>query len=144
MSKQDNIKTIKVSFEKARLFRIGAIEYLKKIPEETKFKYALEKVFERTTPLEIKWTDRLADIELDNAATDERGIVQFTIDEQGKRVYSFTKEGLRQRDQDVNKEFKAAGLNEVEPFYTEDLPTDLHESWVNVFTPFVIKDAHKK
>ena len=130
---------ITVSHEQVRLFRLAAIEYIKKFPDETKFKYSLEKVFERTTPVEGKWVDKLADIELDNAATNELGIVQFTIDDQGKRVYSFTKDGLRKRDADVNNEFKKPGVNEVEPFYTEDIPRDLHESWVNVFIPFVIE-----
>ena len=83
--------------------------------------------------------EKLADIELDNAATDEKGIVLFSVDEKGKRVYSFTKDGLKKRDAELNKEFKKPGTNEFDPFYTDDIPENLHESWVEAFTPFVIK-----
>lgn len=132
-------KTEKVSYFQVRLFRLNAENYLKVSSVETKFKYALEKMLERTVAIEKKWIERVSDIEIDNAATGENDVVLFTVDERGNRTYSFTKEGLRKKDKTIESEFNAEESNEIEPFYIEQIPEEISEGLRTIFTPFVIK-----
>jgi len=137
-------KTVKVSFQQVRLFRINAVKWLQNNPTETKFKYALEKVFKRTDAIESKWSEKLSNLELDHAAVGENNVVLFTINEKGERVYSFTKEGLRKKDKEVELEFTKEDTNELEPYYVEDLPKEMPEGLVTVFTPFIIRKREEE
>ena len=130
---------VKVSYLAVRAFRLAAIDYIKAFPQETKLKHAIEKMFERTTPIEQAWSKKLEDIELTHAATDKNKIVQFSTDkETGQRVYQFTADGLGKRDEAVQAEFSKANKVEVEPYVATELPKDLDEGWVRVFRPFVV------
>ncbi|AFD05952.1 hypothetical protein [Solitalea canadensis] len=133
------INKAKVSYKQIYSFIKAANEYLKLFPEETKLKYAITKVANQVNEFHKQWMEKLSDIELDHALTDaDTGRVFFTIDDKtGKRNYQFDKEGIKASDAAKDLAFEDKSI-EFEPYLALELPKGLHESWIEVFKPFVI------
>lgn len=131
------MKTIKISFRQTRIFRVNASNYLSTHADETKLKYALEKMLKLTEGIEAKWQSFVSDTEIDNAAVDAAGIIQFKITEKGGREYQYTKDGLKARDKAVNEKFEQADTNEIEPYTVSELPEGIEKEWLEVFAPFI-------
>ena len=65
--------------------------------QETKVQKKLVKIFEKVKPLVADYQERVNDARLENALTDEKGVLQ--LDEKGG--YKFTKEGAKQLGKDI-------------------------------------------
>ena len=100
--------------------------------QETKVQKKLFKFGEKLKPYQETYVNKVEELRLDNAATDDKGVL--TVDEKGE--YKFTKEGLKKLREDIKK------LNESEFDFTpiEVLnPKGLEEfyflkDWVNGVT----------
>jgi hypothetical protein len=103
--------------------------------QETKVQKKLVKIHEKIKPHLDSFESQLDELRLDNAATDEKGIVQ--IEEKGG--YKFNKEGIKK----LNKDAEALKDKEFDFKLIEIINTDgfenLHflEGWTNgiVFSP---------
>lgn len=76
--------------------------------QETKVQKKLFKFGEKLKPFQQEYVNKVEELRLDNAATDEKGVL--TVDEKGE--YKFTKEGLKKLREDIKK------LNESEFDFT--------------------------
>jgi hypothetical protein len=100
--------------------------------QETKVQKKLFKFGEKLKPYQETYVNKVEELRLDNAATDDKGVL--TVDEKGE--YKFTKEGLKKLRDDIKS------LNESEFDFTpiEVLnPKGLEEfyflkDWVNGVT----------
>jgi hypothetical protein len=100
--------------------------------QETKVQKKLFKFGEKLKPYQETYVNKVEELRLDNAATDDKGVL--TVDEKGE--YKFTQEGLKKLREDIKK------LNESEFDFTpiEVLnPKGLEEfyflkDWVNGVT----------
>lgn len=83
--------------------------------QETKTQKKLFKIFEKVKPSYNDYLSKLEDLRLDNAATDDKGVL--LLDEKGG--YKFNKEGLKaltKQIQDLeNQEFKFEKIPVVNP-----------------------------
>lgn len=131
-------QTATVSYKEIRTFLLASNNYITNFKEETKLKYAIDKMATRLKPIHDEFYKKVGDIEVENAAEKE-GIVQFINNKEGQREYQFTKEGLKKRDKEVEELFNSKNIL-VETYHATSLPEDLHESWFEVFVPFVVKE----
>ena len=76
--------------------------------QETKVQKKLFKFGEKLKPYQETYVNKVEELRLDNAATDDKGVL--TVDDKGE--YKFTKEGLKKLREDVKK------LNESEFDFT--------------------------
>jgi hypothetical protein len=76
--------------------------------QETKVQKKLFKFGEKLKPFQQEYVNKVEELRLDNAATDEKGVL--TVDEKGE--YKFTKDGLKKLREDIKK------LNESEFDFT--------------------------
>ena len=76
--------------------------------QETKVQKKLFKFGEKLKPYQETYISKVEELRLDNAATDDKGVL--TVDEKGE--YKFTKEGLKKLREDIKK------LNESEFDFT--------------------------
>lgn len=129
---------MEVTYKQVRVFRINAVNYMNEHKDETKLNYALKKALKTTDSIEVKFNDFISDTELENAATDDKGVVLFTINEAGTRVFSFKKEGLKERDRVITKKFEESE-NEIEPYKLTEWPKDIAQEWIDAFAPFIEK-----
>jgi len=72
--------------------------------QETKVQKKLFKFGEKLKPYQEEYVNKVEELRLDNAATDDKGVL--TVDEKGE--YKFTKEGLKKLRDDIKS------LNETE------------------------------
>lgn len=72
--------------------------------QETKVQKKLFKFGEKLKPYQEEYVNKIEELRLDNAATDDKGVL--TVDEKGE--YKFTKEGLKKLRDDIKS------LNESE------------------------------
>ena len=87
-------------------FVASANNFLQQHPEESKLKYALEKVGRLNKSLQTDYSDSCEDCRIDFCETDEKGII--LRDEKGQ--YKFTKENLKK----FNAAVKALQTKEIE------------------------------
>lgn len=134
--------TVTVSYEKVLQFRANAQMYVRSHPKvNNKFTHALTKVISRTNEIEKKYQEKLNDLRIDLAATDDKGnLISKEINGQfGQTVtkYEFTPKNLKElnkRSRDLGKE-----TVEVEPYIcTSALPDDVNLALQEEFFPFVI------
>jgi len=130
---------MKTSYKKIIEFSNASGQYLKAFPKETKLSIALKEMSERCEPVFLDYNKKLAEINLKHAKEDADGCVLFTEAANGVRTYKFSKEGLVAKDAEAEILFTDPEGAEIEPCYAASLPKDLHESWKEVFTGFVIK-----
>jgi hypothetical protein len=72
--------------------------------QETKVQKKLFKFGEKLKPYQEEYVNKVEELRLDNAATDDKGVL--TVDDKGE--YKFTKDGLKKLREDIKK------LNESE------------------------------
>jgi hypothetical protein len=83
--------------------------------QETKVQKKLFKLYEKVKPFHESYNAQRDELRLDNAATDDKGIL--LMDEKGE--YKFTKEGIKKLTKDIealnDKEFDFVIINVVNP-----------------------------
>lgn len=129
---------MRTTYKQTTIFRNSAISYLRQNEAETKLKLALEKQLKATTPAANEYVDKVQDMSFQYAAVDQDGCVLYTTRPNGHREYKHTKEGLKAFDAAVEELYNKADTVEFEPMVIE-FPEDIHESWVEIFKPFVEK-----
>jgi len=102
--------------------------------KNTKLGYAIKRVSAQFERLQMRRTEDRNDIDVDNCATDEKGIILTEPD--GR--FRFTKEGLKARNLALRR-LDDEGF-EVEPYFATEIPEDLNEFCVEAFTKFVIRE----
>jgi hypothetical protein len=101
--------------------------------QDSKFKYAFEKVRKRAMRLIERYQEDVEDARIENCATDERGVILRGQDQQ----YQFTKEGLKAFN--AKRRQLLSATPELEPFYST-APEDLDEGTREACTGFIIKE----
>jgi hypothetical protein len=100
--------------------------------EETKVQKKLFKFGEKLKPYQEQYVNKMEDLRLDNAATDEKGVL--IVDEKGE--YKFTKEGLKKLKEDIKKlsesEFDFTPIEVLNPKGLEEFY--FLKDWVNGVT----------
>lgn len=95
--------------------------------QETKIQKKLFKIYEKLKPHHESYNAHRDELRLDNAATDDKGIL--VMDE--KREYKFTKDGVKKLTKDVEalneKEFDFTAIPVVNPQGLEDF--NFLEDW---------------
>jgi hypothetical protein len=95
--------------------------------QETKVQKKLFKVFEKIKPSFEEYTAKKDELRLDNASTDDKGIL-LTDD---KGAYKFSKEGIKKLTQDIKnlneQEFAFDKINVVNPQGLENF--EFLENW---------------
>jgi hypothetical protein len=120
-------------------FVAAANNFLQQHPEESKLKYALEKVGKLNKTLGDDYSAATEDCRIDFCETDEKGII--LRDEKGN--YRFTKDGLKK----FNASIKALQLKEVEvKTWAYDLSQDefTDEEAKAIFAKFLVEDEKFK
>lgn len=100
--------------------------------QETKVQKKLVKLYEKVKPFHESYNAQREELRLDNAATDEKGIL--VLDEKGE--YKFNKEGIKKLTKDIedlnNKEFE---FKPIEVINTQGLETlTFLEDWTTGIT----------
>lgn len=116
-----------------------ANNFLQQHPEESKLKYALEKVGKMNKTLGDDYSAATEDLRIDFCETDEKGII--LRDEKGQ--YKFTKEGLK----NFNAAVKALQSKEVEvKTWAYDLSQDDFDDKEaeEIFAKFLVEDEKFK
>ncbi|KQS33976.1 hypothetical protein [Dyadobacter sp. Leaf189] len=128
---------MKTSIKRIQEFYNASSQYLKEHKEDTKFKYALEKVLSRISPCFQEYQDLKEDIELEHANVDANGSVLFTHNSKGQREYQFKKEDIKK----VRAELKALFTEErfeIKGHICNEVPSNVDESFLPIFQGFVI------
>lgn len=118
-------------------FIANANAYLKTNEEETKLKYAIERTGEKVNLVTKEYAQKVKDLRLEHAYSDEKGKVPFTTNEQGEREYEYSKEGLKALDKAIEELWNSSV--ELEVYYAQELPEGLEEYFKEVFKGFVIE-----
>lgn len=127
----------KKTYQEVFNFIANANIYLKSNTEETKLKYAIERTGEMVNKVAKDFQQKVADLKLEHALSEPNGKVPFTLNEQGERVYDYTKEGIKALDKATEDLFNSEV--EVEVYYATELPETLEEGWKEIFKGFVIE-----
>ncbi len=106
--------------------------YLQSNQDQTKFRYALERMDKRLKPQIEEYSDALNDLQIEHAATDGHGAL--LADEQGN--FRYTKDGLRGRNK-AQRELLEKAV-EFEPYFATELPSELTDREKVVCAGFVI------
>jgi hypothetical protein len=100
--------------------------------QETKVQKKLFKFGEKLKPYQEQYVSKIEELRLDNAATDDKGVL--TVDDKGE--YKFTKEGLKKLKEDIKKlnesEFDFTPIEVLNPKGLEEF--HFLKDWVNGVT----------
>jgi hypothetical protein len=100
--------------------------------QETKVQKKLFKFGEKLKPYQEEYVNKVEELRLDNAATDDKGVL--TVDEKGE--YKFTKEGLKKLRDDIKSlnesEFDFKPIEVLNPKGLEEF--HFLKDWVNGVT----------
>ena len=100
--------------------------------QETKIQKKLFKFGEKLKPYQEQYINKVEELRLDNAATDDKGVL--TVDDKGE--YKFTKEGLKKLKEDIKKlnesEFDFTPIEVLNPKGLEEF--HFLKDWVNGVT----------
>ena len=100
--------------------------------QETKVQKKLFKFGEKLKPYQEEYVNKIEELRLDNAATDDKGVL--TVDEKGE--YKFTKEGLKKLRDDIKSlnesEFDFKPIEVLNPKGLEEF--HFLKDWVNGVT----------
>ena len=97
--------------------------------QETKVQKKLFKFGEKLKPFQETYVSKLDEVRLDNAATDEKGVL--IVDEKGE--YKFTKDGLKKYVKKLNEsEFDFTPIEVLNPKGLEEF--HFLKDWVNGVT----------
>jgi len=120
-------------------FIAAANTFLQQHPEESKLKYALEKVGKLNKTIGDDYSAATEDLRIDFCETDEKGII--LRDEKGQ--YKFTKEGIKK----FNAAVKDLQNKEIEvKTWAYDLSQDefTDEEAQSIFAKFLVKEDNFK
>lgn len=132
---------MKTTFKKTQQFVAAASKYLKIFQEETKLKYAIEKIGPRIDAITEEYVAEFDDIELEHANTDANGSVLFKIVD-NRRQYDFTKEGLKKSNEAKKILFEVKEF-ELKPHFCTDIPENFPEEYRQYFEGFVLPVSGK-
>lgn len=135
MSSNISIESKPTSWTKLFRFFQVAQSYLATHTEDTKLRYALNRVMPQITKAQAKITEKFEEIDVDHCATDDKGIV--LKDAQGG--FQFTKDELKKRNTERNKACEADEF-EFTPYFATTIPDDLGEIELDAFAEIVISD----
>lgn len=133
---------MKTTFKRVQQFVGAANDYLKKFPEETKLKYAIQKVGTRVEAVNQEYDEAKEDIELEHANVDANGSVLYKI-VNGRRQYDFTAEGIKKLRKALNQLFEEPDRFEIKAHMIAELPDDFPEEYRPFFEGFVIPASEK-
>ena len=125
---------MKITYEKLFQFNAIAGAYLQK-EQDTKLKYAINKVAKRLTKAFENYNEMVADIKRDHCYTEKDIIVR---DEKGE--YKYTKENEKK----MTKAVKDLINNEIEfePYFVLNIPEGLTEIEIESFEGIVLSPEH--
>lgn len=126
------------SYQQIFNFASTARGYLTIHKDETKLKYAIERTLESLNSNIKTYQSALADLRLDNAFVNDKGVVPFTTNDQGVRTYEYSKDGIKALDKAIEDLFQSKV--EVSVHYATELPGDFEEPYREIFEGFVIKE----
>ena len=127
---------MKTTFKKAQQFVAAAGKYLTDFPEETKLKYAIQKMGPRIDAITSDYVAEFDDIELEHANTDANGSVLFKIVD-NRRQYDFTKEGLKKSNEAKKVLFEVKEFD-LKPHFCTDIPEGFPDEYRPFFEGFVL------
>jgi len=100
--------------------------------QETKVQKKLFKFGEKLKPYQEQYVSKIEELRLDNAATDDKGVL--IVDDKGE--YKFTKDGLKKLKEDIKKlnesEFDFTPIEVLNPKGLEEF--HFLKDWVNGVT----------
>lgn len=127
---------MKTSWRRLEFFSRAATGYLARNPNETKLKYAIERIQSQLQKAQTEIQEKLTEIEIDCCSVDERE--NILRDAQGN--LQFTKENMKKR----NKE-QAALLDkediEIDPYFCQKVPEGLSALEESAFAGLVIQES---
>jgi hypothetical protein len=123
------------TYEKVFEFMGETGAWISQNPELTKFKYGLEREMKLLKNVKENFEIEANDISIDNAATDDKGVL--LTDANG--AFKFTKEGLKARNKQ-HRELLSKSV-EIEPYYVSEIPDELTDEQRQAFTGFVIRET---
>lgn len=126
---------MKVTNKQLLLFRANADVYNKSLKgKKNKLSWAIKKMVDRTQKDAEKYQEAVEDIRVELAGKDDKG---FLIeDDEGN--FKFKPEDLKKLKDKVKKLQEEEV--EIEPYLASEVPEDLHFSFYEVFSPFVLKE----
>lgn len=116
-------------------------ELYKKTPEmpNTKFGYALKRFTDKNiVPAFKEYGEKMADIRIENALTDEK--TKAVILDANPRGFAYSKEGLQavvKAERELEKSFETKEFT-IEPYISSEAPESLTQEQVEIFTGLVI------
>lgn len=114
--------------------------YLRKQEDKTKFRYAVERVEKRASKAFDDYSEAMADVQIEHAATESDGGPLLTDAQGGLR---FTKEGIRARNK-AQKELLSREV-EIEPYHATEMSKEpLTDAEKEVCAGFVIQEETVK
>jgi hypothetical protein len=108
--------------------------FMQQHKEQTKFRYALERMDKRLGKQIESYTEAVADLQIEHAATDEKQAI--LTDEQGN--FRYTKDGIRARNK-AQRELLEQPV-EIEPYMATEVPDDLSDAEKQACAGFVIPE----
>lgn len=109
--------------------------FLQQHKENTKFRYALERMDKRLTPQIESYAEAVADLQIEHAAIDEKGAL-LTDD---KSNFRYTKDGLRARNKG-QRDLLDKPLDDFEPYFATEVPDNLSQIEKETCAGFVLKE----
>lgn len=137
------MKEVSVSNQELILFRANANNYLQHAQgRKSPLTWALERMLKRTEQLHQDFLNECDSVRISLAGKDQDGFLIEETTKNGGTKYKFTPENRLL----LTEKIETLKLDHVlvEPYIATDVPKDLHVSFVEVFTPFVIEEKESK
>ncbi len=107
--------------------------------EDTKFVYALGRIDKRARKLHGKYQEKIEDVSIDNAMTEEK---TGKILRNAHGGYEFTKDGLKKLSEETRAMLDAEV--EIEPYLAPDLPEKMSPADKDKFIGFAIEGEQEE
>lgn len=127
---------MKTSWRRLELFSRVAAGYLANHPNETKLKYAIERVQAQLPKIQSNVQEKLTEIEIDCCSVDERD--NILRDAQGN--LQFTKENMKKRNQEQARLLDKEDI-EIDPYFCQKVPEGLTALEESAFAGLVIQES---
>jgi len=129
---------MKTSWRQLLIFSQVASNYLARNPNETKLKYAIERIQSQLQSIQTRIQERLTEIEIDYCSVDERE--NILRDQNGQ--LQFTKENMKKRNQEQSALLDKEDI-EIEPYFCTKVPEGLTTQEETAFLGLVIQTDSK-
>ncbi len=126
---------MKKTYQQLINFLNFARPYVRQNAEQTKFRYALERMDKRLKKILDDYADALNDLQISNAAEDDRGVL--LTDDKGN--FRYTKQGLLDRNK-AQRDLLQKEI-EVDPYYATELPPELSDAEKEICAGFVMPET---